>query len=128
MNTNKSPMTLTDENVRSIAVQYYSSIGCTGEDEFDKDLDIAKKIMHQLNKLERGDPKANPRLMINYVITLFNVFEFEFARELLYHTVDPETMHMLKALLIETNRATEFWHPEISTDVNTTTLVRKELT
>ena len=120
-------MTLNDDNLKAEAALAYSSIGCTGEDEFEKDLDISKKVMHQLNKLERGDPKANPRLMINYVVTLFNVFTFEFARDLLFYVVEARNHPKLKALLLATNRASEFCHPEIVVCQSTLALLQTEL-
>lgn len=121
-------MTLTDDTLKEQAALAYQSIGCTGEVEFEKDLSLSTKVMHQLNKLDRGDPKANPRLMVNYVVTLFNVFEYEFARSLLFFVVDEKNHPKLKALLIATNRAEPtMFHPEIETCVSTLTMLRNEL-
>ncbi len=120
-------MQITEENLIELAVSYYHNIGCTGETEFERDLDIAKKVSQQLNKIAREDPKANPRLLMNYVVTLFNVFEFIFARELLIFCVDEKLHPRLKALLMVTNRADWHWHREITPCLNTIELLTKEL-
>lgn len=123
----KASMTLTDENLKDIAAMHYTSIGCTGEDEFEKDLDISKKVMQQLNKLERGDPKANPRLLVNYVVTLFNVFDYEFARALLFYVVDEKNHARLKSLLLATNRANFGLRPDLEPCLNTLSMLKAEL-
>jgi len=120
-------MHLTEDNLKEVAAQYYMSIGCTGEAEFEKDLDLSRKISQQLNKLERGDSKANPRLLMNYVVTLFNCFDYLFARELLVHVVEEKNYGRLKALLFVLNRAPFNYLPDHEVCVNTTNLLKSEL-
>lgn len=126
---------LTEENYKSLAALNYLSPCTACETEFDKDLSLALKISQQINKMERGDPKANTRLMINYVVTLFNVFEYDFARKLLFFMVDPRNHPRLLAILIGTNRATSLHIkatlPEVEDVepcVNTLSLIKAELT
>lgn len=104
---------ITADTLRSIASDAYGNLSCTSEDEFEKDLDLSKKIGQQLTKFGRGDTKANARLLTNYAITFFNCFSYEEARSILFFVVDQNQHQRLKSLLVFLNRC----HPDYRSNI-----------
>lgn len=120
-------MTLTEDNLNAQAIENYNGIGCTGEAEFERDLELARKVAQQLNKMEREDPKANPRLMMNYVVTFFNVFKHEFALALLFHVTEQRNHPRLMALLVAMERVPFDYSVGVDLHLNTLNILRTEL-
>lgn len=65
---------LTDENIESFAFYYYRNPNCTSLDEFQEDLSRFRYLKKLINRyLESSN--IQPRLIMNHLIVLFNVFD-----------------------------------------------------
>lgn len=65
--------TLTDDNFLLYAAKHYDNPGCHDVNEFYEDLNRIKYIKRLLNKYKEGG-ELKHRLILNHIITLYNVF------------------------------------------------------
>ena len=94
---------LTDSNYLLYAMRGYENPHCVDIIEFDEDL---KKIKYlkKLFSLYRKDEVLKERLIINHLITFFNVFEFDCAVRLLFLRVEESHYSLLKSFLVFLNK------------------------
>ena len=80
----------------------YRNPTCTGIEEFEEDLNRIKYVKRLFGRYKTtGDLKE--RLVLNHLITFYNVFEIEAATRLLFHRVDEEFQPLLKTFLVFLN-------------------------
>lgn len=90
---------LTEENYILYAVKNYDNPQCTGMREFQEDM---ARIVY-LKRLFRRYRKTGilrERLILNHIITLYNVFGMEAATRLLFFKIEPELHYILKTFLV----------------------------
>ena len=95
---------LTDSNFTLYAAKYYNTSRCINDKEFYQDLARISSIKRLLNRYQKGR-KISVRLLLNHVITFFNMFEIAAANDLLMHRMkdSEECLPYLKTCLIYLN-------------------------
>ena len=119
-------MQLNDNNFSLFAAKYYNNPNCTDILEFHDDLNRIKYVKRLLKGYsESGELKE--RLVLNHLITLYNVFDPQACTKMLVFKL-PEHLPVLKSFLSYLNvwqdRITEIGHDNLvinSSDVNTDT-------
>jgi len=119
-------MQLNDNNFSLFAAKYYNNPNCTDILEFHDDLNRIKYVKRLLKGYsESGELKE--RLVLNHLITLYNVFDPQACTKMLVFKL-PEHLPVLKSFLSYLNvwqeRITDIGHNNLvinSSDVNTDT-------
>ena len=119
-------MQLNDNNFSLFAAKYYNNPNCTDILEFHDDLNRIKYVKRLLKGYsESGELKE--RLVLNHLITLYNVFDPQACTKMLVFKL-PEHLPVLKSFLSYLNvwqdRISEIGHDNLvinSSDVNTDT-------
>ena len=117
-------MQLNDNNFSLFAAKYYNNPNCTDILEFHDDLNRIKYVKRLLKGYsESGELKE--RLVLNHLITLYNVFDPQACTKMLVFKL-PEHLQVLKSFLTYLNvwqdRISEIGHDNLvinSSDVNT---------
>ena len=97
---------LNENNFLMFAMKEYINIQCTDMDEFYDDLKKIKYIKRLFN-LYLNDGQLKERLILNHLISFYNVFENEAATRLLFFRVGKEYYTLLKTFLVYLNRMPE---------------------
>lgn len=90
------------ENLFNLAMKHYDNPSCKTIEEFDADYQKFILIKKLLNKKIQ-----NPRLVLNHIITLFNVFEKEACVRILFQKIDSSRWSDLKTYLVYLNYMVE---------------------
>lgn len=127
-------MKLNEKNFELFAAKYYDNPNCVDMIEFYEDLNRIKYLKKLFKKYkDSGDIK--PRLVLNHLIVLYNVFNPPIACTMLLGLKLKEHMNILKPFLIQLS----FWpdrfevgddvilDSNIGLDINIVNLLRKEL-
>ena len=89
---------LTKKNYFAYALKMYDNPSCSGIEEFRQDLLRVKYIKRLVNRYVRsGD--VSPRLLLNHIIGVYNVFQVPAVSRLLFFRTDPHTWRALKTVL-----------------------------
>ena len=111
----------TEKNIKQYAVENYVNKECLSSDEFWEDFNRIKYIKRLLNKYNNtGDLKE--RLILNHLISFYNVFNINAANRMLFLKMDTVTLSALKTFLIFLNYLPQGWYNEIPLD---TTIIDK---
>ena len=115
---------LTNENILMFAIRHYDNPQCEGEYEFHDDMKRFKYIKRLLRKYdETGELKE--RLILNHIISFYNVFKIEAANRMLFLKVSEECKPALKTFLIYLNYLPQGWHNDIPLDNNLIRILRE---
>ena len=95
-------MKITKENFEVLAIKAYDPSQCTGIDEVYNDIERFIYLNKLFMKYLSGD-ELNERLIMNHIITLFNVFGNETSR-FLFFKIKPEYFKALLPFLAYLNR------------------------
>jgi len=106
---------LTNKNYVEFAVLNYCNPRCLSANEFFDDLARIKYVKRLLNRYQRTGI-AQERLVVNHVISIYNVFDIAAANQLLFFKCEENTWPALKAILSFLNYITPDFKPEISVD------------
>lgn len=88
-----------DGNFIMYAMKHYDNPQCKNIDEFYEDLSRIIYIKRLLNKfITTGDLKE--QLILNHIITFYNVFGIEAATRILFSKIEPKFYKYLKSFLI----------------------------
>ena len=74
---------LTNDNFALFAAKYYDNPTCSGVEEFNEDLARIIYVKRLLRKYERTG-ELRDRLIMNHLITLYNVFGSKAATKMLF--------------------------------------------
>lgn len=89
---------LTKKTYLSYALSVYTNASCTGMREFQEDLVRLKYIKRLVHRYVRtGD--ISPRLLINHLINVYNVFQPESIARLLFFRTHPDAHSALRTVL-----------------------------
>jgi len=108
---------LTPGNYMMFALLHYDNPHCKDIKEFFEDI----KRLHYIRRLFKRyneDSVLKERLIINHLVTFYNVFDNKAATRILFYKVEKEFHPILKTFLVYLNRLSLDEYIEISLDKN----------
>jgi len=93
---------LNEENFLIYAIKNYDNPECKSMAEFEEDLSrfvYLKRLFRKYHKT--GELKE--RLILNHLITFYNVFGVQAATRILFYKIEPELHYILKTFLVYLN-------------------------
>ena len=97
---------LTNENYLMYALLHYDNPHCIDIKEYFEDVRKLKYIKRLFNRYKE-DGVMKERLILNHIISFYNVFDGEAAARLLFFRVGEEYHSLLKTFLVFLNRMPE---------------------
>ena len=94
---------LTNENYLMYALLHYDNPHCVDIKEYFEDVRKLKYIKRLFNRYKE-DGVMKERLILNHLISFYNVFDFDAATRLLFFRVGKEYHSLLKTFLVYLNR------------------------
>ena len=94
---------LTEENFLMFAMREYNNMQCTDIEEFHDDLKKIKYIKRLFN-IYKNDGQLKERLILNHLITWYNVFPVQAGTRILFYKIEEQFWPMLKTFLIFLDR------------------------
>ena len=93
---------LTDKNITSYMIMSYENSQCVDMEEFEDDMKRVKYIKRLINRYLSGG-ELKERLLLNHIISFYNVFGIEAATRILFFKVDESDYSVLKTFLTYLN-------------------------
>ena len=120
---------LTNENYLMFALLHYDNPHCVDIKEYFEDVRKLKYIKRLFNRYKEDDVMKE-RLILNHLISFYNVFDNEAATRLLFFRVGEEYHSLLKTFLVFLNRMPEkindnLYSSDIQLDKEITEILRK---
>ena len=120
---------LTNENYLMFALLHYDNPHCVDIKEYFEDVRKLKYIKRLFNRYKE-DGVIKERLILNHLISFYNVFENDAATRLLFFRVGQEYYSLLKTFLVYLNRMPvqvneELYSSDIDMDENIIEILRK---
>lgn len=115
---------LTEENYILFASKHYKNTQCTSIEEFEEDLNKIKYIKRLLRRYLVNN-NLQHRLILNHMIILFNVFDIEAARRMLFFKLDTKYWSAIKTFLVYLNYMPENEKIDIPLDMEIVAALRK---
>jgi len=107
---------LTQKNFHAYALQNYDDPQCTDIEDFEEDLRrfrYLKRLLHRYH----NNGEMRERLMLNHLITLFNVFGYEPCMRMMKFKVKEESYwKSIKTMLLYLGYIEETWETDIPID------------
>lgn len=97
---------LNEKNFLKFATQSYRNHRCLSVNEFFEDLARVKYVKRLLNRYTRTG-ELQERLILNHIISIYNVFDIASANEILFYRCEKETWPALKSFLVFLNYISE---------------------
>ena len=97
---------LNDDNIVYFAMKNYSNPSCKDVEEFLEDFNRIKYIKRLFNRYEQNGV-LRERLILNHIITLYNVFGVIASTRMLFNRVDEKHYSILKTFLVYLNYCPE---------------------
>tara|TARA_A100001201_G_scaffold4222_1_gene8813 strand:- start:111 stop:488 length:378 start_codon:yes stop_codon:yes gene_type:complete len=97
---------LNDDNIIYFAMKNYSNPSCKNVEEFQEDFNRIKYVKRLFNRYEQSGV-LRERLILNHIITIFNVFGVEASSRMLFNRLDEKQYSMLKTFLVYLNYCPE---------------------
>ena len=97
---------LTNENYLMYALLHYDNPHCVDIKEYFEDVRKLKYIKRLFNRY-REDNVLKERLILNHIISFYNVFDNDAAARLLFFRVGKEYYSLLKTFLVFLNKMPE---------------------
>jgi len=94
---------LTNENYLMYALLHYDNPHCIDIKEYFEDVRKLKYIKRLFNRYKE-DGVLKERLILNHIISFYNVFEYEAATRLLFFRVGEQYHSLLKTFLVFLNK------------------------
>ena len=113
-----------EKNIKQYAVENYINKACIDADEFWEDFNRMKYVKRLLKKYIRTG-ELRERLILNHIISFYNVFEINAANRMIFLRMDEEIQPALKTFLIFLNYLPRSWYNEIPLDKNVIKVLRK---
>jgi hypothetical protein len=108
---------LNNDNFELYAAKHYRNSACIDVQEFYDDISRFKYVVRLLRKY-RDSGKLQERLILNHIITIYNVFEIAAANRMIFHRVDINLWPALKTFLLYLNYLPENVYQNINIDLN----------
>jgi len=90
---------LNDDNFFLYAASHYENVNCFDTNEFYEDLNRLKYLKRLFSRYYMKD-ELKERLILNHLITLYNVFDFRAITRILFFKVEEKHWPILKTFLI----------------------------
>ena len=107
---------LTQKNFHAFALQNYDDPQCEDIEDFEEDLRrfrYLKRLLHRYH----NNGEMRERLMLNHLITLFNVFGYHACMRMLEFKIkDQQYWTSIKTMLLYLGYVEENWKVEIKVD------------
>ena len=89
----------TNDGFLQYAMEHYKNPDCRGVEEFEEDINRIKYIKRLFGRyFTTGELKE--RLILNHIITFYNVFDIEPATNLLFYKMEDRFQPLLKTFLV----------------------------
>ena len=108
---------LNNDNFELYAAKHYRNSACLDVQEFYDDIARFKYVVRLLRKY-RDSGKLQERLILNHIITIYNVFEIAAANRMIFYRVDISLWPALKTFLLYLNYLPENVYQNINIDLN----------
>jgi len=114
----------TEKNIKTYAVQNYTNSVCLSSEEFWEDFNRIKYVKRLLGRyIKEGELKE--RLILNHLISFYNVFDIEAANRMLWLRVQDECKPALKTFLVFLNYLPQSWYTDVPLDSNIVNTLRE---
>ena len=114
---------LNNANFELYAAKHYRNLQCLSTEEFYDDVAKFKYVVRLLRRY-RDTGKIQERLLLNHIITIYNVFEIAAANRMIFHRVDIDLWPALKTFLVYLNYLPENLHKNINIDLSIATKLK----
>jgi len=114
---------LNNANFELYAAKYYKNLQCLSPEEFYDDLAKFKYVVRLLRRY-RESGVIQERLLLNHIITIYNVFEIHAANKMIFYRVDVNLWPALKTFLVYLNYLPENVHTNINIDLSIATKLK----
>lgn len=114
----------TEKNIKTFAVENYVNKACLSTEEFWEDFNRIKYIKRLLGRYIK-DGEIKERLVLNHLISFYNVFEINAANRMMFLKVTDECKSPLKTFLIFLNYLPPGWYTDIPLDEKLIKILRK---
>jgi hypothetical protein len=114
---------LNNANFELYAAKHYRNLQCLSTEEFYDDVAKFKYVVRLLRRY-RDTGKIQERLILNHIISIYNVFEIAAANRMMFHRVDVNLWPVLKTFLIYLNYLPENLHKNINIDLSIATKLK----
>lgn len=115
---------LNNKNFQLFAAKNYINKQCMTQEEFEEDLQRFKYVKRLFNRYEINK-ELNERLILNHLITIYNVFGIKAANHMMFYKIDERNWPTLKTFLVYLNYLPEEEHVEIPLDPTVIEVLRK---
>jgi hypothetical protein len=107
---------LNNDNFELYAAKHYTNPACLDVDDFKEDLARFKYINRLLRKYD-STGVLSERLILNHLITIYNVFDVAAATRMIFYRVAPIHWPAIKTFLLYLNYLREDQKKDIVTDL-----------
>lgn len=114
---------LNNANFDLYAAKHYRNPQCLDAQDFYDDVAKFKYVVRLLRRY-RDTGKIQERLLLNHIITIYNVFEIAAANRMIFHRVDIDLWPALKTFLVYLNYLPENLHKNINIDLSIATKLK----
>ena len=114
---------LNNANFDLYAAKHYRNPQCLDAQDFYDDVAKFKYIVRLLRRY-RDTGKIQERLLLNHIITIYNVFDIAAANRMIFHRVDIDLWPALKTFLVYLNYLPENLHKNINIDLSIATKLK----
>ena len=97
---------LNDDNIIYFAMKNYSNPSCKNIEEFQEDFNRIKYVKRLFNRYEQSGV-LRERLILNHIITIYNVFGVKASSRMLFNRLDEKQYSILKTFLVYLNYCPE---------------------
>jgi len=94
----QTPIHLTEKTFKMFAMKAYDNPYCLSEHEFDEDLKKIRTIKKMISH-EESDDSSNIRLLVNYFISFYNVFDHGDGTKIMFFKLKPHHKPYANAVL-----------------------------
>ena len=111
---------LTDSNFIMYAMKHYDNPQCKSKEEFFNDLHHLKYIKRLFRRYAKTGKMESlqPRLALNHLIILYNVFNVEATTRILFLKLEPSLWSTLKTFLVFLSSIPDTIHGINNTDID----------
>jgi hypothetical protein len=93
---------LTNKNFELYAARHYRNNQCLDIKDFYEDMNRFSYVLRLLRKYKDTN-EINTRLVLNHIITIYNVYEIDAANKMMFFKIDDDLHSVLKTFLIFLN-------------------------
>ena len=97
---------LTNKNFELYAARHYRNNQCLDIKDFYEDMNRFSYVLRLLRKYKDTN-EINTRLVLNHIITIYNVYEIDAANKMMFFRIDDDLHGVLKTFLIFLNYLSE---------------------